>query len=155
MIELKKIVLATDFSTYSQAATKFGCALAEQFDSELHVLHVLQDLVAVVPEPGVAFPPPGDYMDELRQSAEQALQEVIDSAWEQGKQVVRAIRQGPPFLEIVRYAKEVDADLIVLGTHGRAGLAHVLLGSVAEKVVRKASCAVLTVRHDAHEFQMP
>lgn len=155
MIELKKIVLATDFSTYSDSATKFGCALAEQFDSELHVLHVLQDLVAVVPEPGVAFPPPGDYMDELRKSAEQALQEVIDSAWEQGKRVVRAIRQGPPFLEIVRYAKEVDADLIVLGTHGRTGLAHVLLGSVAEKVVRKASCPVLTVRHDAHEFRMP
>jgi nucleotide-binding universal stress UspA family protein len=65
------------------------------------------------------------------------------------------VRQGPPFLEIVRYAQEANIDLIVLGTHGRGGLAHMLLGSVAEKVVRKAPCPVLTVRHPEHEFVAP
>ena len=65
------------------------------------------------------------------------------------------MRRGAPFLEIIRYAKENDVDLIVLGTHGRSGLAHVLLGSVAERVVRKSPCPVLTVRHPEHEFVMP
>ena len=71
------------------------------------------------------------------------------------KTIVKVVRQGPPFLEIVRYAQEANIDLIVLGTHGRGGLAHMLLGSVAEKVVRKAPCPVLTVRHPEHEFVAP
>ena len=69
--------------------------------------------------------------------------------------MVRELRKGSPFLEIVRYAKDKNIDLIVLGTHGRSGLSHVLLGSVAERVVRKAPCPVLTVRHPEHEFVMP
>lgn len=155
MIELKRILVPTDFSAYSEQAMTYACAFAEQFKSELHVLHVLQDLVSVVPEPGVAFPPPGDYMGELKASAERALQQMPPAEWSEKHTVVRDTRQGPPFLEIVRYAKENDIDLIVIGTHGRGGLAHVLLGSVAEKVVRKAPCPVLTVRPEEHEFVMP
>lgn len=155
MIELKRILFPTDFSEYSQAAAGYACAVAEKFDAELHVLHVLQDLVAMVPEPGLAFPPPGDYMDELKQSAEQALEKVPDPDWAKGRNVVREIRQGPPFVEVVRYARDNEMDLVVMGTHGRSGLAHVLLGSVAEKVVRKAPCPVLTVRPSEHEFEMP
>lgn len=155
MIELKRILVPTDFSEYSQQAMTYACAFAEQFDADLHVLHVLQDLVAVVPEPGVVFPPPGDYMGELKASAERALVEIPDPAWAEGRTIVRGTRQGPPFLEIIRYAKENDIDMIVLGTHGRGGLAHVLLGSVAEKIVRKAPCPVLTVRPGEHEFVMP
>jgi universal stress protein A len=155
MITLKRILLPTDFSEHSQNALRYACAFAEQFQSELHVLHVVQDLVAMVPEPGLAFPPPGDYMQELRASAQKSLAEYPDAAWSAGKKVVRAVVQGPPFVEIIRYAREQDVDLIVLGTHGRTGLVHVLLGSVAEKVVRKAPCPVLTVRKDEHEFVMP
>ena len=62
---------------------------------------------------------------------------------------------GTPFVEIIRYAREHEIDLIVMGTHGRGLIAHVLMGSVAEKVVRKAPCPVLTVRHPEHEFVMP
>ena len=65
------------------------------------------------------------------------------------------MRRGSPFVEIVRYAKSENIDLIVMGTHGRGPIAHMLLGSVAEKVVRKAPCPVLTVRHPEHEFVMP
>ncbi len=155
MINLKRILLPTDFSEYSRRAQNYACAFAEQFGAELHVLHVVQDLVALVPEPGLAFPPPGDYMKELKESAERSLATVPDAKWAVGKKIVRSVRQGPPFVEIIRYAKENDVDLIILGTHGRTGLSHMLLGSVAEKVVRKAPCPVLTVRPDEHEFVMP
>jgi len=155
MIELNKIVVPTDFSDYAKHAVPYACTLADRFGSELHLLHVLQDLVTFVPEPGLAFPPPGDYLEELETSARKALTQVLDPAWEGGKSIVRVICQGTPFLEILRYAKQNDIDLIVMGTHGRTGLAHMLLGSVAEKVVRKAPCPVLTVRPPEHEFVMP
>ncbi len=63
--------------------------------------------------------------------------------------------RGRPFLELIRYARREQMDLIVMGTHGRAGLSHVLMGSVAEKVVRKSPCPVLTIRHPDQRFQMP
>ncbi|MEX2287906.1 MAG: universal stress protein [Planctomycetaceae bacterium] len=155
MIQLKRILLPTDFSENSKLGVAYACALAEQFGSELHLLHVVQDLVAMVPEPGLAFPPPGDYVREMEEAARAALAQIPDASWAAGKTVVRVTRQGPPFLEIVRYAKEQAIDLIVMGTHGRSGLAHVLMGSVAERVVRKAPCPVLTVRPKGHQFVMP
>ena len=66
-----------------------------------------------------------------------------------------AIRKGKPFLEIIRFAKENDIDLIIIGTHGRSGLEHIIFGSTAEKVVRKAPCPVLSVRPSQREFVMP
>ena len=75
--------------------------------------------------------------------------------WNFTGKVIRSTRTGPPFVEIIRYAKEHDVDLLIMGTHGRGGLAHMLLGSVAEKVVRKSPCPVLTVRPDQHQFAMP
>lgn len=155
MIELKRILVPTDFSDHSQGSMNYGCSLAEKFGAELHVLHVLQDLVAMVPEPGLAFPPPGDYMQELEESATRSLEELPGDAGSGLENIVRKVRQGPPFLEIIRYAQENEIDLIVLGTHGRSGLAHMLLGSVAERVVRKAPCPVLTVRSESHKFEMP
>lgn len=155
MISLKRILLPTDFSEYSNAARDYACSLVEKFNSELHVLHVLQDLVAMAPEPGMAFPPPGDYMQELEAAAKQALEKHPGNSLPAGYVVQRNLRHGSPFLEIIRYAKEQDVDLIVMGTHGRTGLAHVLLGSVAEKVVRKSPCPVLTVRPSGHKFEMP
>ena len=109
----------------------------------------------MVPEPGMAFPAPGEYLQELQQASRKALDELPDPALLRGAAVVRDVRVGTPFLEIVRYAKETAIDLIVIGTHGRSGLAHVLLGSTAEKIVRKAPCPVLTVRPEGHDFVMP
>ncbi|MGH7127051.1 MAG: universal stress protein [Planctomycetaceae bacterium] len=155
MIQLSRILVPTDFSEHSKPALDYACAFAEQFGSELHLVHVLQDLVGLVPEPGMGVPPPGDYVQELTASAEQALAELPSAEWTDKFHVVRATRHGPPFVEIIRYARDQDVDLIVLGTHGRSGLVHVLLGSVAEKVVRKAPCPVLTVRPSGHQFVMP
>ena len=155
MIELKRILLPTDFSDFSRTALGWGCEFADKFGAELHLLHVLQDLVAMVPEPGLSFPPPGEYLQELQQAAERALAELPGSHCREGTSIVRATRHGPPFVEIIRYARENDVDLIIMGTHGRTGLAHVLMGSVAEKVVRKSPCPVLTIRPSEHTFQMP
>lgn len=155
MITLKRILLPTDFSPYSHVAVRHACALAENFDAEIHLLHVLQDLVVLTPEPGMAVPPTDLYLKEMQTFAEEALTKVLDPAWAEGRAVTRVIRQGAPFVEILQYAREQDVDLIVLATHGRSALAHLLLGSVTEKVVRKARCPVLTVRPAEHEFVMP
>jgi len=155
MIELKRILVPIDFSEFSTYALRYACALAGEFQSELHLLHVLQDLVHVVPEIGAGLPAPEVYFRDLGENAVKALEELPGELWQSDKAVVRATRSGNPFLEIVRYAKENDIDLIVLGTHGRGALVHLLLGSVAEKVVRKAPCPVLTVRHPGQEFVHP
>ncbi len=155
MIALKKILLPTDFSENSEVACEYACSFVEKFGAELHLLHVLQDLIAMSPEPGMSFPPPGDYMKELEASAKQALAKRPGDALPGNYSVVREVREGAPFLEIIRYAKAHEIDLIVMGTHGRTGLSHMLLGSVAEKVVRKSPCPVLTIRHGEHKFVMP
>lgn len=155
MIALKRIVLPTDFSENARQAGRYAVALAERFGAELHLLHVMQDLVAVAPEPGLMAPITSDAIVERTHAAEQLLAKLPEPDWGSPASVVRATRVGPPFLEIVRYARETDADLIVLGTHGRSGLAHILMGSVAERVVRKAPCPVLTVRPSGHQFVMP
>lgn len=154
--QLKRILFATDFSTNSKHAMDVACALADQFQAELHILHVMQDNpFPVVTEPTGVYGLPANYEHLVRASAERSLSELPDPSWGGRQRVVRGLRQGSPFVEIVRYARENNVDLIVIGTHGRSGLSHVLLGSVAEKVVRKAGCPVLTVRPPDHQFSMP
>lgn len=155
MIRLKKILFPTDFSSNAQAAQDYACAFAEQFGAELHIVYVLQDVSLVMPEPGTMFAIPASNLEEVRASAEKALAGVPAANWCAGKRVVRVTRSGAPFVEIIRYAAEYEIDLIVMGTHGRSGLPHVLLGSVAERVVRKAGCPVLTVPPSDHKFVMP
>lgn len=156
MIRLSRILLPTDFSKYSAEATKYACSFAEKFDAELHILHVLETHLSTTPEfaLGLAIPSP---VKENRDAVDLALLNLLDSAWAQARRgkIVRCIADGAPFLEIVRYAREQSIDLVVLGTHGRSGLAHVLMGSVAERVVRKAPCPVLTIRPEGHQFAMP
>jgi nucleotide-binding universal stress UspA family protein len=155
MIKLERILVPTDLSEFSHHAVRYGCEFANRFDAELHLLNVVQDVVALVPEPGMAFPAPGEYMAELRDASRAELDKLPESGWLTDGRLIREVRVGTPFVEIVRYARDQNCDLIVIGTHGRTGLAHVLLGSTAEKVVRKAPCPVLTVRPEGHTFVMP
>ncbi|MGC1275393.1 MAG: universal stress protein [Planctomycetaceae bacterium] len=148
MPHIRRILHPTDFSERSEAAWKYAELLANRFGSELVLLHVLQEPIAVLPESSLAVAPPAINLPELMDAAEQGLGKFEAAA--PATIVDRTVRNGPAAEEIVHYAKEAGADLIVLGTHGRTGLAHVLLGSVAEKVVRKAPCAVLTVRPRGH-----
>jgi nucleotide-binding universal stress UspA family protein len=150
MIALKKILVPTDFSECSEAAIRYGRALAEAFDASLFLLHVVQDPYTQ-PWAAEAFPAPlGEMLEQWQQQARARLLESLP-AGDRGKVGVATL-VGSPFYEIVRYAAEQQIDLIVIGTHGRGPLSHMLLGSVAEKVVRKAPCPVLTVRHPQHEF---
>ena len=153
-IRLRKILLPTDFSNYSAAATKYACELATKFDAELHLLHTLETQFASTPgfDMGIALP---NYISESRAAAEKALNGVLDPTWAAGRTVIHAVVEGLPKEEIIRYARMHDIDLIVLATHGRTGLPHVIMGSVAETVVRTAPCPVLTVRPEGHQFVMP
>jgi len=154
MITLKKILFPTDFSENSKAAHDYALAFTEQFEAELHVMHVLSD-VTMIAEPGSALSLPQNYLLDMKQEAERALDRLFPDAAQKGRKVVRAFRTGSPYVEIVTYASENDIDLIILGTHGRGAIAHMLLGSIAEKVVRKAPCPVLTVRPAGHQFIVP
>jgi nucleotide-binding universal stress UspA family protein len=150
MFKLKTIVLATDFSECSDYAQSYACALAAQFQAELHVLHVMPDPLVDRPDYGLGLMPlVMDNVEECRQQAEHSahaeMSRRLGSAWNQCPHIVLAARFGVPFHQIVDYAREHSADLLVIGTHGRSGFVHMLLGSVAEKVVRKAGCPVLTV----------
>lgn len=152
MIVLKNILVPTDFSETSDAAVKYARALAGAFGASLHVLHVVEN-------PFVYGWTAGDYnfsfLESIERDARERLAKVL-SAKEREKFHPRLIVQtGNPYLEIVRYAANQTIDLIVIGTHGRGPIIHMLMGSVAEKVVRKAPCPVLTVRHPQHEFVMP
>lgn len=153
-VRIQKILLPTDFSTNSAAATNYACELATKFDAELHVLHTLETLPSYRPgfEMGVTLP---EYLNETRADAEKSLNEVLDPHWSAEHRVIRTMVVGSPKAEIVRYARQHDIDLIVLSTHGRTGLAHVIMGSVAENVVRTAPCPVLTVRPKELQFVMP
>lgn len=155
MIKLARILVPIDFSEYGQQALRYGCALSERFGSDLHLLNVLEDYYPLVPEAGMMLGDKDQYLSGLRASSERELAKYPDPAWLPGGNVTRTVIVGTPFVEIVRYAREHDIDLIVVGSHGRTGLAHALMGSVAERVVRKASCPVLTVRPGQHEFVMP
>ncbi len=155
MIKLERILLPTDFSEQSREPQKYACSLADQFNSEIHVLHVIEEMAAIMTDPEVTLALPADYVQQYEQQTEKALGEWLPADWAAGKSIVRATRTGTPFVEIVRYARENNIDLIVLGTHGRSGLAHVLMGSVAERVVQKARCPVLTVHPEGHQFVMP
>ncbi len=161
MIQLKRILFPTDFSGASEEAREYALALVEQFDAELHLLHVIHDWVERMPEFGMGLSVPA-WAEQgparrlaLEESAIRQLSALTPSGWSEQHRVTIAVKEGQPFVEIINYAREHEIDLIVIGTHGRGAIAHALLGSVADRVVRKAPCPVLTVRHRSHTFAMP
>ncbi len=154
-IALKKILVPVDFSEASEVALRYGKAFAEAFGAQLHVMHVFEEPVVPAWTTEGYIPALQSVREELEKRARQKLEETLSDD-ERGKfDAQLVLKTGTPFVEIVRYARENDIDLIVIGTHGRGPIAHILLGSVADRVVRKAPCPVLTVRHPEHEFVMP
>ena len=152
-MRIERVLCAVDFSEPSQEAARFAVDVARQYGAELTLLHVYAVPGYAYPE-GVMVAAP-DVMTDVLAEIDRSLEVWKKEAQARGALNVRtATRQGAAASEIVRYAEEQDIDLIVVGTHGRGGLAHVLLGSVAEKVVRRAPCPVLTVRApEAHQAE--
>ncbi len=155
MIDLHRILVPTDFSRSSTNALTYAIAFAEKFAAEVILLHVVQDLALFVPEAVAPAPPVVPPIEQFRAAARTALQRAIAGVQRPGIAIRPEVVEGTPCEEIIRLAREREVDLVVMGTHGRTGLAHVFLGSVAEKVVRRAPCPVLTVRHPEHEFVHP
>ena len=153
-IQLRKILLPTDFSDYSTAAKSYACELAVKFGAELHLLHTLEHHYSLTPEFGLGFAMPTE-TSESKATAEKALFTFLDAGEPSTGKPVCQVIEGSPKVEIVRYARAESIDLIVISTHGRTGLSQMLIGSVAETVVRTAPCPVLTVRPQGHQFVMP
>src|SRR5688572_30476372 len=150
MIALKRILVPHDFSDTSAAAVRYAVALAHNFGAKLYLLHV-SDKARF--EMATEFPLGLD--GTLEDAVRERLLKILSPHEQMAFKPVFEFRSGAPAAEITRYATEADIDLIVMGTHGRGFVAHAVLGSVAEKVVRTAPCPVLTVRNPQHEFVLP
>ena len=146
MIEIKRILAPTDFSPHSQRAVRYACAMAEKFGAELHLVHVLSEIIPAGPDPLLMPVMPPQFYEENEGRAKETLQQILNPSWGKPASLATAVRWGSPVESIVAYAIEHRVDLITIATHGRTGLSHVLLGSVAEHIVREAPCPVLTIR---------
>jgi nucleotide-binding universal stress UspA family protein len=156
MITLNHVLVATDFGEAAASALAYGRELARQFNATLHVLHVVDDLGARLASAS-GLPYNTDRLqEELDESERQQLERLIT---DEDRRELRVrptqIVSATPAREIVEYAAANKIDLLILGTHGRGPVAHLFMGSVAERVVRSAPCPVLTVRHPEHEFLRP
>jgi nucleotide-binding universal stress UspA family protein len=150
MMKLRKILFPTDFSRCAQQALGHAVHWAREYDAELHVLHAL----ALLQDYSVRLPNKKEINEQLQHLAAEHMSETIQALPHDEVDVRQALVRGISMAPaILGYASENDIDLIVMGTHGRRGLGHLFLGSVAEEVVRLASCPVLTIRE--RETPMP
>ncbi|MCS6865583.1 MAG: universal stress protein [Gemmataceae bacterium] len=146
MIHLHRILVPTDFSEYARPAIRYAAELAQKFSAELILLHVVPDTILALPDAVMPTPAPLADLEAMVASGKQGLANVIASEHLTHLHPRAEVRIGSPAAEIIAAANDLKADLICIGTHGRTGLLRVLLGSVAEMVVRQAPCPVLTVR---------
>jgi nucleotide-binding universal stress UspA family protein len=156
MMTIKNILVAMDFGDAAMSALAYGRELARRFDATLHVLHVVDDVGArLVTSSGLPYDASRlqSDLDEVEQQRLAALMTEEDRRQLHAHAV--QVTSLAPAREIVSYAARAHIDLIVLGTHGRGPVAHLVMGSVAERVVRTAPCPVLTLRHHGHEFILP
>jgi nucleotide-binding universal stress UspA family protein len=141
---ITRILVPTDFSVDADAAFRYARELAEVFHAELHLFHVVDDpLAAGMWSADVYTAEIAGLRVNLMQDAEKRVKDAVPP---NTKRVSTEVRIGLPFKQIVEAARDWRADLIVMGTHGRTGLAHAVMGSVAERVLRQAPCPVLTLR---------
>ena len=156
MVSIKNILVPTDFSDSSKIALDYALSMAQIFKSKVFVMHVYEPVVYYTDVP-MGMPDIVEMEQSIRSSSESALNAILEKEVRprfSDVSVEKILTEGKPFVEIIRTAREKQIDLIVLSSHGRGFLEHMLLGSVTEKVVRKAPCPVLTVRSQS-QFKMP
>ncbi len=152
-VSLKRVLWPTDFSELSLRGGRYARGFCEQFGAKLHIIHVIPpplnaDVSLVVPaEVPVSVSEP-----EIVEASQNALDKLVKEHFEGFKKIVTNVFFGNAWPGVCDYAKENDIDLIVVTTHGRTGLSHVLIGSTAERIVQHAPCPVLTVKHPAKDF---
>lgn len=144
MKDFTKLLVPTDFSSHAEHAAEWALGFAQKTGAEVRFLHVYDYPSYVLPDG--ALLPAADVISNLLTDVQEHLDALQAKYGQLGVTTSAQARQGVPVTEIVLHAREWGADLIVVGTHGRSGLQHFLIGSVAEKVVRKATCPVVTVR---------
>lgn len=147
---LNRILVPVDFSAHSEKAVHYATTLANKFGARLSLIHVVEDPFVTGAWQAEAFVPNiPELLDEMIKAADTHMGELKKHLAANGFVVETTIIKGQPARAIVEQASMGKYDLIVMGTHGRTGLSHALLGSVAERVVQKAPCPVLTVREAA------
>jgi len=150
-IFLKRILVPIDFSDYSKKALTYAVSFASHFNAELLLVYVVEPTIypADFSFGQVALP---SLENELRERGKVELENLVKSHIASKISARTIVRTGKPFLEIIHTAKEENIDLIIIATHGHTGVEHILFGSTAEKVIRKAPCPVLVVHSKEHEF---
>ncbi|MBE2279900.1 MAG: universal stress protein [Ignavibacteriaceae bacterium] len=151
MIEFKKILVPVDFSNYSRNAIKFSVEFAIKNNAHILMLYVIEPIIypADLSIGQIALP---SVNLDLDQTAKSELEKLAQSEIGDAVQTTCIIKYGKPFLEIIETARDEDADLIIISSHGRSGVEHILFGSTADKVVRKSPCPVLTIREPLKGF---
>lgn len=155
---IKNIVVPTDFSKNSNLAMQYALYLARMLDAEIFILHVIDNGSLSSLKKSLVVSPPDQFRELfkiIRRNANQYMDKFMNKLNTRGVKINKAIVRGVPFIEIVRHAKRKDADLIVMGTRGVTGLQSILIGSTAEKVVRKSYCPVLTIKGGEFTFRLP
>jgi len=143
----RRILVATDFSECSKEAIDSAARLAESFSAELYLLHAFEPPFYTIEGRDTGIHPEVDrWVRELREQESKRLEGEVEVVRRRGIKVHPAFKEGPPSEEIIKAAEEFGADLVVLGTHGRRGVDRLVMGSVAERVMRKAPCSVLIIR---------
>lgn len=149
--DIKKILVPIDFSDYSKSALKYTVNFAKYFKAEIHLIYVIEPVI---------YPPdfsmgqiaiPAIDLDMDKRSQEE-LQKLSKKEIPPETKVQIFVKTGKPYIEIIETAREQNIDLIIIATHGHTGVEHILFGSTAEKVVRKAPCPVLTLREPVKGF---
>ena len=154
MVRLRKVLFPTDLSEPAEAGWTHALVFAKEFGAEIVLLHVVAEPPRLAEAYEMGFTP-DRFVQAVSEEARRLMADMIAKAADWKVPITPQVRRGVEFREIIEAARDHEADLIVMGTHGRTGLAHALLGSVAEKVVRKAPCPVLTVKHPKLALEMP
>lgn len=154
MLKIARILCPTDFSEFSERAYRYALTLACHYRAELFLLHVVRPVMIGYPE--YAIPDSvSEFYGEFREHAEEQLREFAKVHAERGVPTTVAVEEGVVTESILDFAREHSVDMVVMGAHGRRGFQRLTLGSVTERVLRKAGCPVLAVRKPAHEFVVP
>lgn len=159
MIQIRRIVVPMDFSECSNRGLKYATALAERFDAEVMLVHAIEAPLNLPPQTLVNVDPGGTsipIMDYVRQAAERRMEAVLHELANAKVRASSVIELGDVRDVVLAQAARAGADMIVMGTNGRTGLRHLLIGSIAEDVVRRASIPVLTIRvHEERRSEPP